>query len=143
MTTDHPAAALLAAYQAAVYTKDVDAFAALYDDDVRIFDTWGRWSHDGLAAWRAMAVDWFASLGTERVRVDIDALQCDGGADWAVGHAFLRFTAVSEQGEVLRSLDNRITLVLRQRGGRWKVVHEHGSSPADFTTQKVMLQRQG
>ena len=31
--------------------KDVDAFAALFDVDVRVFDMWGVWSYDGIAAW--------------------------------------------------------------------------------------------
>jgi len=32
---------VLNAYAAAVLAKDVDAFMALYDDEVSIFDMWG------------------------------------------------------------------------------------------------------
>lgn len=60
----------LQAYTDAVYAKDVDAFVAVFDDEVRVFDMWGSWSHDGIEAWRAMAVGWFDSLGDERVRVE-------------------------------------------------------------------------
>ena len=42
--------AALAAYQAAVLAKDVDAFVALYHEDVCVFDLWGRWSYTGIAA---------------------------------------------------------------------------------------------
>ena len=40
---DHPIRQALAAYQAAVLAKDVDAFVAIYADDARIFELWGRW----------------------------------------------------------------------------------------------------
>ena len=35
---------------------------------------------------------------------------------------------------------NRVTVVLEQKGGAWKIVHEHSSAPADFETLKVMLE---
>ena len=57
----------------AVFARDVDAFAALYDQDVHVFDMWGGWSLRGIAAWRRMAEGWFGSLGDERVRVTFDA----------------------------------------------------------------------
>ena len=66
---------VLDAYKTAVYAKDVDAFVALYDRDVRIFDMWGRWSYDGAEAWRKMVTDWFGSLGTERVGVEFADVQ--------------------------------------------------------------------
>ena len=60
-----------AGYAAAVSAADVDAFVALYDDEVRVFDTWGRWSYDGLGEWRAMVGEWFGSLGDERPEVEL------------------------------------------------------------------------
>jgi hypothetical protein len=59
-----------AGYAAAVSAADVDAFVELYDDDVRVFDTWGRWSYDGLVEWRAMVREWFGSLGDEHARAE-------------------------------------------------------------------------
>jgi len=133
--------ALLEAYQAAVLAKDVDAFAALFDDDVRVFDMWGAWSCDGIAAWRAMAADWFGSLGTDSVVVGADDARVEVEQDLASVQAFLTFTAVSPAGETLRSMNNRLTWVLRRRGAAWKIVHEHTSAPVDFTTSKAMLKR--
>jgi ketosteroid isomerase-like protein len=49
---------LLQEYAESVRAKDVDRFVALYSDDVRVFDMWGRWSYDGAVAWREMAVEW-------------------------------------------------------------------------------------
>jgi uncharacterized protein (TIGR02246 family) len=137
-----PIARVLAAYQAAVYAKDLDAFTSLYDEDVHLFDMWGAWSCQGLPAWRALAADWFASLGSERVKVGVAELQVCGDGDFAAAHAFLRFTAESAEGQLLRSLDNRISLVLQRKAGAWKIVHEHTSAPVDFATGKVVLRRQ-
>lgn len=37
---EKPVIQVLDAYKAAVAAKDVDAFVALYDQDVRVFDLW-------------------------------------------------------------------------------------------------------
>jgi uncharacterized protein (TIGR02246 family) len=132
---------VLDAYRGAVHAKDVDAFAAIFGDDVRVFDMWGRWSHDGIDAWREMAVEWFGSLGDERVRVDLENVQTVVGDDVAVVHAFVTFAGLSAEGEELRSLNNRLTWGLRKEEGAWKVVHEHTSAPVDFETGKVTLKR--
>ncbi|MET0226732.1 MAG: nuclear transport factor 2 family protein [Dokdonella sp.] len=134
--------ARLAAYQAAVHAKDIDAFAALYDADVRVFDMWGAWSCEGIAAWRAMAADWFGSLGTDAVVVGVDDARVQVEQNLASAQAFLTFTGVSASGETLRTMDNRLTWVLQRRGDAWKVVHEHTSAPMDFATSKLMQKRE-
>ena len=136
-----PFQAMLRAYAAAVLAKDVDAFVALYDPEVRIFDMWGQWSLHGTEAWRAMAQDWFGSLGDERVVVGVEEAHAIVGEDLAAGHAMLRYTAWSAAGERLRSLDTRLSCTLRRRDGAWKIVHEHTSAPIDHATTQALLQR--
>lgn len=138
---DNPVLQVLEDYKAAVFAKDVDAFAALYDEDVVVFDMWGAWSYDGIASWRDMAARWFGSLGTGRVIVEFSHAQTVVVQDLAVVHAFVRYRAVSEDGADLRSLDNRLTVALRSKNDGWKIVHEHTSSPLDFETAKVMFNR--
>jgi len=138
---DNPVLQVLEDYKAAVLAKDVDAFVALYDEDVQIFDMWGVWSYNGIASWREMAARWFGSLGTERVIVDFSDVQTIGAQDLAVVHAFVKYKAVSADGVDLRSLDNRLTATLRKQGDGWKIVHQHTSSPIDFETAKVMFTR--
>jgi ketosteroid isomerase-like protein len=138
---DNPVLQVLEDYKAAVFAKDIDAFIALYDEDVLVFDMWGVWSYHGIASWRDMAARWFGSLGTERVIVDFSDVQTIAAEDLAVVHAFVKYKAVSADGVDLRSLDNRLTVTLRKKGDGWKVVHEHTSSPIDFETAKVMFQR--
>ncbi len=139
--TGNPVPRVLEGYKAAVHAKDVDAFVALYDTDVRVFDMWGTWSHDGLAAWRTMAEGWFGSLGSERVLVSFHGVQTTLTPDLAVAHAFVTYQAVGADGAVLRGLDNRITLTLQPRGGAWKIVHEHSSAPLDGNTAKAIFKR--
>ena len=140
---EKPVEAALARYAQAVRAKDVDAFAALYADDVQVFDMWGAWSLRGIEAWRGMADNWFGSLGDEQVVVtwcDLEASVVDA---LAIGHATLTYTAVTAAGQALRTLDNRITLALRRQADGWKIFHEHTSAPIEHTTLQAILTRDG
>jgi len=108
---------------------------------VQVFDMWGAWSYNGIAAWREMVANWFGSLGTERVIVDFSNPKATVAQDLAVVHAFVTYKAVTADGVELRSLDNRLTAILTPRGDGWKIVHEHTSSPIDFETAKVIFNR--
>lgn len=138
---EKPIMRMLAAYKAAVFAKDVDAFVTLYDQDVLVFDLWGQWSYRGVAAWRGMVEGWFGSLGTERVVVEVDDVESVLAREVAVVCAFVTYKGMSAEGKELRSMVNRLTWVLEQKGGAWKVVHEHTSAPIDVETGKVILQR--
>jgi uncharacterized protein (TIGR02246 family) len=133
--------AVLETYRNAVHAKDVDRFVAIFADDVRVFDMWGTWSHDGIDAWREMAEGWFGSLGEELVRVEFDDVRETVGDDVAIVSAFVTFTGLSADGEELRSLNNRLTWGLRKTDETWKVAHEHTSAPVEMTTGKVNLKR--
>jgi uncharacterized protein (TIGR02246 family) len=142
MTEGGPIERVLEAYRAAVQAKDVDAFVALYDEDVCVFDLWGRWSYDGADVWRGMVEEWFGSLGNDRAAVEFEDVQTIVGDGVAAAHAFVTFKGLSAEGEELRVMHNRMTWALRKTdGGDWKVVHEHTSAPVDFETAKVVLQR--
>ena len=141
MTDDHrPVRQLLADYAAAVLAKDVEAFVALYADDVQIFELWANWTHDR-ASWREMATGWFAFLGEERSVVEAADVKCSVSGDMAMLTASLTYRAVDPAGKELRALDNRLSWVLRERGGRWQVVHEHTSVPIAHATGKGIFKR--
>jgi uncharacterized protein (TIGR02246 family) len=137
---EKPILQVLDSYKAAVTTKDVDMFVALYDIDVCVFDMWGEWSYNGNEAWRRMVIDWFSSLGTERVIVDFNGVQTILGNDIAIVHAFVVYKGVSADGDELRTMQNRLTWALKHKNGVWKIVHEHTSAPVNFETSKVILQ---
>jgi uncharacterized protein (TIGR02246 family) len=137
----NPIIEVLDAYRAAVYDKNVDAFVAIYGDDVRIFDMWGpQWEYQGIKPWRGMAAEWFDSLGTEKVLVDFDQVRVNRIEDLAFVSAFVKYTAISAEGKTLRSLVNRLTWVLERKDNVWKIMHAHTSGPADANTLKVSLQ---
>lgn len=134
--------ALLDRYRTAVYDRNLDAFIQLYDVKARIFDLWGRWVYEDSADWRTAAGEWFSSLGTDRSLPEFHDVRVEAGDSVAAVDAFVTYTGLSEDGKKLRSMDNRITWVLRKnRDGDWKVIHEHTSAPADFETGKVTLRR--
>jgi ketosteroid isomerase-like protein len=134
-------AGVLERYAAAARAKDVDAFLALYADEVRTFDLWERWSYDGLAELRPMVEEWFGSLGDELVAVEFDEVREQTGDELAFVSAFTTFRGLSAEGEELRSMNNRLTWVLRKDGAdEWKIVHEHTSAPVG-AEGKVSLRR--
>jgi len=137
---DSPIRQCLAAYQAAVLAKDIDAFVAIYAADARIFELWGRWEHD-IASWREMAKGWFEFLGDQRSVVETHDVRIQGSGDMALLTASLTYRAVDAGGQTLRSLDNRLSWVLRERGSRWLVVHEHTSAPLAHEDGKGILKR--
>ena len=134
---------MLTAYAAAVRTKDVDAFVGLYADDVRNFDLWQEWTYDGKDALRATVRQWFGSLpDDEVVAVEFDDVRTQAGAEVAAVSAFTTFAGLSPDGTELRSMNNRLTWVLRKEpGGAWKIVHEHTSAPVG-DEGKVQLRRE-
>jgi len=133
---------MLTAYAAAVRAKDVDAFLGLYADDVRSFDLWQEWTYDGKDALRGMVAEWFGSIADdEEVVVRFDDVRTQAGPEVAAVSAFTTFAAVSPAGTELRSMNNRLTWVLRKDGdGSWKIAHEHTSAPAG-EEGKVQLRR--
>lgn len=128
-------------YKTAVFQKDLEAFVSIFDEDVRVFDMWQYWVYDGLPAWREMVEDWFTSLGSDKDVVTFDDIQVHENGDLAIMTAFMKFTAVSEKGEELRYLQNRMTWIARKKDESWKIIHQHTSSPVDVETMKVILKR--
>ena len=120
---------VLERYQSTVLAKDLEGFLRLYSDDIRIFDTWENWSHEGKDAWRRVVANWFSSLGEETVSVGLEQIQMTVGADLAIASALVTYTAFSPAGQALRSIQNRMSVALAKEGEDWLIVHEHTSVP--------------
>jgi len=132
---------VLEGYKAAVLAKDVDAFIDLYSQNVRVFDAWGVWSHQGAMAWRQVVEQWFASVGEESVAVSMEDIQITGAQEWALISAVVTYAGISPTGEKLREMQNRLTWGLAREGGHWRIVHEHTSAPIGFDDLKAILER--
>ena len=131
---------LFSAYKNAVYNKDLEAFTAIFDENIHVFDMWA-WTFQGLDSWSEMARGWFGSLGDEKCVVTFEDIRVEAGEDLALATAIARFAAVSSTGEEIRHLLNRFTWVARKKNDGWKIIHEHTSGPADHQTLQVQLRR--
>jgi ketosteroid isomerase-like protein len=132
---------LLEKYKSAVYARDVAAFMRLYDPKVRVFDAWGIWSYEGAAPWRIAVEGWFAAHAGERLKVSFEDVRCSGNSEVAIVSAVVTYCGVSAQGELLRSMQNRISWGLRTSGHVLRIVHEHTSVPVGYEDQKAILLR--
>jgi ketosteroid isomerase-like protein len=128
-------------YRSAVFAKNSDTFMHLYDPEARVFDTWGTWSYEGAAAWRVAVEGWFASLGSETVRVSFEDVRIAGEHGFASMSAFVTYAAFSSEGQELRSMQNRISWVLKASGHVLRIIHEHTSAPVGFEDAKAILKR--
>lgn len=135
------AEALIAEYAAAVWAKDPARLAAIYAPDIRVFDTWGVWSHDGREAWRRSLEGWLGSLGEDSVKVQFDDVRLAHHGETGSVTAFVTYSAVDAAGRVLRSMQNRLSWFLIKAAARWVIAHEHTSVPISFENQKAILHR--
>jgi len=130
-------------YKSAVLAKNAETFMHLYDADVRVFDTWGIWSYEGVSAWRVAVEGWFASLASETVRVTFEDVKIAVEPGFASMTAFARYASVSAQGQEIRAMHNRITWLLKSRSHVLRIVHEHSSAPIGFEDTKAIFMRDG
>jgi uncharacterized protein (TIGR02246 family) len=133
--------AMFDVYRNAVAARDVDAFMTQYDPDVRVFDTFGVWSYEGVAAWRGMVEQWFGSLGSdETIEIRFDDVRVAAGADIALVAAFVGYASI-RNGEQKHAMQNRLTWVMVSTNDNWKIIHEHTSVPVGFEDFKGMVKR--
>lgn len=138
---DKDVARILATYESAVFKKDIKTFMHLYDPSVRVFDTWGVWMYEGSDAWQRAVEGWFTSLGTERVKVSFADVKSWVSKEITSVCAVVTYAGLSATGEELRSMQNRVTWVVRTSGHVGRIVHEHTSAPIGFEDSKAILVR--
>lgn len=142
MSNDHEEIrAVLDGYATAVYDKDVKTFADLYADDVHVFDAWMAFEAAGAESQRAMATEWFGSLGDTRVPVTFEDVVIAAYGDVAWAHAAVTFGNETANGVRQREQTNRFTFGFRKVGGAWRIAHQHSSLPVDFMTGTAIRER--
>jgi ketosteroid isomerase-like protein len=139
--TRHDFEALTIAYADAVLAKEPSRLAAIYAPDVRVFDSWERWSYDDLAAWRPTLDEWLGSLGDESVQVSFEDVRASAGGEMGFLNAIVTYTALDSAGNTLRSLQERLTWVLTRKDDCWTIVHQHSSAPISFADKKAIVRR--
>lgn len=138
---DQPDAVMqvLQAYSDAVAARDVEAFLALYDDDVHLFDMWDHYEVVGKDAWRELVVDWFGAHPGEALEARFDDVSAVTGQDVAFARMAMTFAIVAPGGELSYEQAHRLTLGLQRRDGVWRIVHEHSSMPISNETGTGIL----
>lgn len=122
--------ALTRTYVEAVLAKDPVRLAALYEEDIRVFDTWSRKPFDGLKEWRANLDDWLNSLGdNDSVQVSFSNVQISSRETMGCLHALVTYAALNRTGVTLRSMQNRLSWVVARSASGWTIIHEHTSVP--------------
>ncbi len=130
---------ILESYANAVYNKDIEKFIDLYDKTVHVYDTWNRWIYNDVEELRGMVTEWFDSLGKEKVRVEFNEISVMESKEQMVWIGDVKFFGLSEDDEVLRSIRNRWTWVIRNDKEGLKIVHEHSSLPINMETFKGIM----
>ncbi len=129
---------LFETYKAAVAKKDLAGLMSIYDDSIYAFDAWNVWLIESLEAWRGMNEQWFASLGQDHDVVEFAEVRTDASGVIGYATAIATFSAVSAEGAVLRSLQNRLTWIARRRVEGWRIVHQHTSMPIDHNAKAIL-----
>ncbi|GAA4864315.1 YybH family protein [Pseudonocardia benzenivorans] len=118
--------ALLAEEAEAMRTRDAELAVARYATDAMIFDLAPPLGRRGHAAAGVRA--WLAGFDGP-VTIETTELEVTVGGDLAFAHGLRRMSAVPAGAAEGFSFWYRATTCLRRVQGRWRVVHEHTSTP--------------
>lgn len=123
---------ILNEYSSAVWEKDENKFLELHDPGIHSYDAWEKWEYQGMDQYRVIPEEWFSSLGDERVKVTFVQPKLNLDQRLATIWCHVVYAAFDSRGNYLRSLTNRLTMILRRQPDGWKILHEHLSVPVDF-----------
>jgi ketosteroid isomerase-like protein len=123
---------LIAEQVTAMRTADAEALVARFAPEAVVFDLAPPLRHTGAevtdpAGLRA----WFAGFG-DKVDFEVRDLDVTVGADIAFCHSLNRMGATPQGSPEGFELWFRSTVCFRRIDGRWRVTHEHTSTPFDM-----------
>jgi ketosteroid isomerase-like protein len=113
----------------AVREENRAGIRADHDSEMLMFDVPPPFLSRGLDAYMA-TWETFLSWSEKPVAFDFHDVTITGGEDVAFATAIGRCAGVDLNGE-REELEFRLTMCLRKFDGRWRVVHEHHSLPAE------------
>ena len=121
---------LIEEWAAAVHRGDINGVVADHSKDIVMFDV--PPPYEGVRGIDAYRETWppFFKWQAQGASFEIVSLEITAGDDVAYAHALLR---CGTQQELADHPQNRLrlTLGLRNEGGRWVVAHEHHSFPSE------------
>jgi uncharacterized protein (TIGR02246 family) len=116
-------------WAAAVRRRDFDGILQNHSSDIVMFDVPPPFQSIGIESYKK-TWDLFFSCATDPIVFDIDSMTITASSDVAFVVATMHCTEAGADGERQR-LDFRLTIGLRKIDGRWTVIHEHHSLPAE------------
>jgi uncharacterized protein (TIGR02246 family) len=124
-------------WASAARAKDLDAIFAHYASDILAFDAIAQLQFKGTEAYRK---HWEACMAMcpGQMIFEVHDLTITARDDVAFCHYLSRCGGTGPDGEEKVGW-MRATAGLRQRGGRWLIVHEHFSAPFDPSSGKALL----
>jgi len=120
---------LIARWSKAVRDQDLAGIRANHDPDILMFDVPPPFLSRGLEAYMA-TWDMFFACVPKPVVFDFEDVQITAGQDVAFATAIGRCVNTDRNGEK-ENLRFRLTMGFRKHDGRWRVMHEHHSLPAE------------
>ena len=112
-----------------VRTRNLDGILANHSPEILMFDVPPPIQSNGIQAYKK-TWDLFFSSSPDPAVFDITEMNITAGEDVAFVTALMR-CVVTEVNKERADLEFRLTIGLRKIAGRWTVMHEHHSIPAD------------
>jgi uncharacterized protein (TIGR02246 family) len=126
---EHEIQTLIERWAKAVREEDRSAIRADHDSEMLMFDVPPPFLSRGLDAYMATWEE-FLSCNQKPVAFDFYDVEITAGIDVAFATAVGRCTSVGANGQ-REALEFRLTMGLRKIDGRWRIMHEHHSLPAE------------
>ena len=121
--------ALIEKWAKAVREENREGIRTDHDSEMLMFDVPPPFLSRGLDAYMA-TWEKFLSCSEKPVAFDFHDLKITAGKDVAFATAVGQCTGVSSNGKRER-LEFRLTMCFQKIAGRWRVMHEHHSLPAE------------
>ncbi|HZQ91603.1 MAG TPA: SgcJ/EcaC family oxidoreductase [Terriglobales bacterium] len=139
MTTEAAIKDLYERWATAFRARDIEAIMAMYarGDDVVAYDIVAPLEYKGAAAYRKDYEE-FLGMFTGPIEVEFREMRVVASGDVGFVHALERISGTMKNGQKM-DLWLRATSGVRKYDGKWLIVHDHISVPADMETGKAMM----
>jgi uncharacterized protein (TIGR02246 family) len=120
---------IIESWARAVRARDYEGILANHSADILMFDVPPPLESRGIDEYRK-TWDLFFKWSDDPARFDIKRLEVTAGDDVAFAMALMQCSETEKSGKKVE-LDFRLTVGLRKIDGKWTILHEHHSVPAD------------
>ena len=124
-------------FHKAFRTKDVNLMMSLFSPGMVSFDIIPPLQYAGSDVYRKVWQETFA-LFQDPIDIEMRDLHITSGENIAFSYCFLRLNATMVNGQKIDYWE-RLTCCFQKIEGKWLIVHEHVSLPADLKNGKAVM----